>query len=167
MFKLLSVALAFALTVSTTHAQSATFVSYGSPCKAVSLSVTGLPKLGTSFSVDGIAFPSFCTRKFCGCNVGPCNDCRGAVLFLGLGKLNAPLPGGCPLLVTPDLFFTAAFPGRITFAVPNNRALLGVKFHMQRLDLTVKEYITSSCGKSYTPVTFVGTSNGVTGTIGL
>ena len=167
MFKLLAVAMALALTVSTTHAQSASFVSYGSTCNAMALSVTGLPKLGTSFTVSGIAFPSVCTRKSCNCIVGPCNDCRGAVLFLGLGKLNVPLPGGCPLLVTPDLFFTASFPGKLTFPVPNDRTLLGTKFHMQRLDLMLKEYITSSCGNSYRPLTFVGTSNGVTGTIGL
>ncbi len=167
MLKLLAADLALALTVSATHAQSASFASYGAACKSTALSVTGLPKLGTSFTVHGIAFPSVCTRKFCGCTVGPCNDCRGSVLFLGLGKLNAPLPGGCPLLVTPDLLFTANFPGQITFPVPNNQALLGVKFHQQRLDLTLKEYITSSCKTSYSPLTFVGTSNGVTGTVGL
>ena len=69
--------------------------------------------------------------------------------------------------MTPDLFFTAPFPGDVSFPVPNNRALLGLKFHLQRADLSLDEYINAQCATNYIPTLFRGTSNGVTGTIGL
>ena len=73
MFKPLSAVLAVALTVTTVQAQTATFVPFGTTCKASALTIVGLPKLGTTFTVKSISFPSICTRKSCGCNVGKCN----------------------------------------------------------------------------------------------
>ena len=40
------------------------------------------------------------TKKFCGCNVGPCNKCFRSVLTFGLVEINAPV-GFCNLHVHP------------------------------------------------------------------
>lgn len=166
--KALFTTLAILVLTSFAIAQPGTFTTYGSACgSSQPLAVTGVPKIGTTITVSGISFPSFCTRKFCGCNVGKCNDCQGAVLFIGVNRVNAPLPGGCPLLNSADIILAAAFPGTIALPIPNDPSLFNLQFHMQRADLALAEMITASCSTRYDPVAFNGTSNGVTGTIGL
>lgn len=161
-------ALALALCLTSLTAQTASFNSYTTPCPSSNpvLSIQGVPKLGTTFTVSSILFPGLCTRKFCGCNIGNCNTCRGSLLVLGIAKINVPLPGGCSLHVSPDFILPGDTRGQITIAVPNTQALLGVKFYMQRSDLGLFEYINAACQKSYIPNAFLGFSNAIEGTIG-
>jgi len=159
-----AVALALVLCPSLVHGQSASFKSLTVPCPSANraLAVSGLPKLGGSFSVSGILFPSMCTRRFCGCNIGKCNSCLGSVLVLGLQRVSIPLPGGCSLDTTPDILVF----GSTTVAVPNNPNLSGFVFFMQRMDLSLQEMITPSCTKAYVPLAFSGFSDLVQGTVG-
>ncbi len=152
------------LFVSSVSAQTASFTSLTTPCPGNSgaLVVTGLPKLGGSFQVPRIRFPMMCTRRFCGCNVGPCNVCTGSVLVLGLSQVSIPLPGGCSLQTTPDVLLF----GATTVNVPNNPTLSGFTFFLQRMDLALQEMITSSCTKAYVPTGFNGFSDLVKGVVG-
>lgn len=160
----LAITLAFLLTASVVSSQAASFTSVTKPCPSSNgaLYVTGLPKLGGSFTVSRIMYPGLCTRRYCGCNVGKCNTCRGSVLLLGVAQINIPLPGGCSMHCSPDFIIF----GGTTIAVPNNPTLSGFVFYMQRMDLGLDEMITSTCGKAYVPTAFMGFSDLVKGTVG-
>jgi hypothetical protein len=148
----------------TATAQNASFTPYSKPCNAQPLSITGVPKLGTTFTVNGISTPAVCTLRFCGCTVGRCNSCQGSVLVFGVARLNAPL-GVCSLHVLPLLILGGT--GQIPIAVPNNPALFGFKFMLQRADAGMHEVIDANCNRSY-PVTAVnGLSDAVEGLVGL
>ena len=47
------------------------------------METTGLPKLGTTFTVDRVKIPYGCTFQFCGCTPGRCKKCTGSAVFLG------------------------------------------------------------------------------------
>ncbi|MHC4079018.1 MAG: hypothetical protein ACYST0_11335 [Planctomycetota bacterium] len=161
--------LAIALLVTVAPAQKAAFNSYGNPCPNTTpaLQVQGLPKLGTSFTVSGVRFPGGCTRKYCPCTCCKCNTCFGGVLFVGIAKNNQLLPGGCRLLVTPDVLLLGTIQGKITLTVPNVNSLTGVRFYMQRLDLQLQEITGTQCPTTYQPMAFTGTSNGLEGIAGI
>ena len=153
-------------------AQSASFTPYGSPCPAgtAPLAVIGTPKLGTAFTVRGMQSPLACTRKLCRDCSDFCNSCTpGSILGLGLTRINVPFPpSGCRLLTDALLAlipWSAATRGSITFSVPNNAALIGQKFTMQRAD---QSYLAtnSGCTPSHMATGFLGLSNGVEGKIG-
>jgi hypothetical protein len=156
----------------TVEAQTATFTAYGSACPfgTATLAVTGTPKLGTSFSVGGMKSPLACTRKFCQNCADFCNNCTpGSILALGVTRINVPFPPrGCKLLTDALLTlipWSAATRGTITFKVPNNAALLGQKFTMQRADQSYRA-TNFNCSPSQIATGFLGLSNGVEGTIG-
>jgi hypothetical protein len=161
--------LAVLLLLTTAPAQKAAFNSYGSPCPNTTapLAVSGLPKLGSSFTVSGILFPGACTQKFCNCACCNCNTCRSSVLFVGIAKNNQILPGGCPFLVRPDVLILNGIRGVLTVQVPNQNSLIGTRFYMQRLDISLTEVTGTQCPRSYVPTAFIGTSNGVEGIAGL
>ena len=167
---LLLTALAVATTLPCGHlpAQAATFRTYAKSCgrSLGDLSVTGLPKIGSTFAVDGIRLPYGCTYQDCGCTVGPCKKCSGAVLVLGARPIQVLLPGGCYLWVRPDIILAGDLYGRVSLSVPNSATVLGTKFYMQRIDVSVQQHIDASCAKSYEPKGFNGFSNAVEGTIG-
>jgi len=160
--------LAALLLVAWAPAQQAAFHSYGSPCPNTTstLQVTGLPKLGSSFTVSGIMFPGACTLRFCNCTCCKCNTCNASVLFVGVAKNKQTLPGGCDLLVTPDVLILNGNRGQVIVQVPNQNSLIGVRFYMQRLDIGLTEVMGSQCTRSYVPTAFQGTSNGVEGIAG-
>jgi hypothetical protein len=151
--------------LSSANAQFGTFTSYTKPCNnAAALSITGLPKLGTTFTVNNIKTPALCTRKFCGCTVGKCNTCQGSVLLFGITKINLPL-GACNLHLDPLLILGGT--GNIAVAVPNSPALFGFKFLLQRADTSFDEVIDTNCKTNYV-VTQVNTfSDAVEGVVGL
>lgn len=149
-------------------AQTAAFNSFGSACPNAqnTLQISGLPKLGSTFTVTGIRFPGACTRKFCVCTCCDCNDCSGSVLFLGVSKKTLQLTPQCQFLISPDVLLLGNTTGNIPLTVPNDSKLLGVKFYMQRLDLGLKEVTGSQCPTTYRPTSFVGVSEGVEGVAG-
>lgn len=161
--------LASLLLVASVPAQQAAFNSYGSPCPNTTspLQVSGLPKLGSSFTVSGIMFPGACTLRFCNCTCCNCNTCNASVLFVGVGKNKQTLPGGCDLLVTPDILILNGLRGQLTVQVPNQNSLIGVRFYMQRLDIGLTQVMGTQCPTSYVPKAFLGTSNGVEGIAGI
>ncbi|MCA8958049.1 MAG: hypothetical protein KDC87_18380 [Planctomycetes bacterium] len=162
----LAVVAALVLSLSSLSAQTASFTSYTKPCNATAMSITGLPKLGTTFTVNNVLTPGLCTRKFCGCNVGPCNTCQGAVLVFGLVPIVAPI-ATCPLHVLPMMILPGNTNGQIPVAVPNDSTLMGVKFRMQRADVVMIETIDASCNTSYPISAINGMSDAVEGTCGL
>ena len=168
MTRVLFPVLAVLLLLTSAPTQKATFNSYGNVCPNTTraLQVTGLPKLGSSFTVSGIMFPGACTLKFCSCTCCNCNTCSASVLFVGIGKKKQTLPGGCDLLVTPDVLILNGVRGNVTVQVPNISSLSGVRFYMQRLDLRLQEVRGTQCPTRYVPTAFVGTSNGVEGIAG-
>jgi hypothetical protein len=149
-------------------AQTAAFNSFGSACPNTqnTLKISGLPKLGSTFTVTGIRFPGACTRKFCVCTCCDCNDCSGSVLFLGVSKRTLQISPQCLFLISPDVLLLGNASGNIPLTVPNDSKLLGVKFYMQRLDLGLKEVTGSQCPTTYRPTSFVGVSEGVEGIAG-
>jgi hypothetical protein len=151
------------------QAQQASFTPYGAPCPATqpALAIQGLPRLGSAFTVGGIAFPGGCTRIFCPCACCNCNTCWGSVLFLGLGNPQIPLPGACNLLVTTDVPLFGDNMGNVTIQVPMLPALSGLRFYMQRLDLRLQEVTGTQCPTTYVPLGFAGSSNGIAAVIGL
>lgn len=154
--------LATALLVGATVAQ-ARFLPYGQACPNARnvLRVQGLPKLGSTFTVNGIMFPGTCTRKHCPCPCCDCNLCAGAVLFLGVARFRVQLPGGCDLLVTPDIPFVGNLRGDVAIPVPNVAALNGARFYMQRMDVQLREVTGTQCNTSYRLIGVNGSSNGV------
>lgn len=147
----------------------ASFLSYGVPCPTTQakLQVSGLPKLGTSFTVSGIRFPSMCTRKFCSCACCDCNTCMGSLLVFGVSRVKLRLPGSqCDLLASPNLVLMGQTSGSIVVPVPNNAILLGGRFAMQRLDLSMKEVRGTQCQTSYRLLGIRGASDGVEGVVG-
>ncbi len=160
--------IALALASGTLSAQTAAFKSLTKPCPSGNgvLGLAGVPKLGGSFTAGGIMYPSFCTRRFCGCNPGVCNKCGGSALILGLKRVNIPWPGGCFLQATPDVVLTGDPRGQVTFQVPNSVALNGFVFYLQRMDMSVDQIITPTCATVYAPTGFRGFSDLVEGTIG-
>ncbi|MHC4513799.1 MAG: hypothetical protein ACYTGW_05440 [Planctomycetota bacterium] len=168
MTRILLSVLAAVLFLTVATAQKAQFNSYGSPCPSTAraLQITGLPKLGSSFTVSGIMFPGACTLKYCPCTCCKCNICNGSVLFIGIAKNKQLLPGGCDLLVTPDVLLLNGVQGKITLTVPNQASLAGVRFYMQRLDIRLQEVTGTQCPRTLTPVAFTGVSNGVEGIAG-
>ena len=166
MTKILLPLLAIVLLLTAAPAQKAAFNSYGSTCRSNILQVQGLPKLGTSFTVSRILYPGGCTRKFCLCACCNCNTCSGSVLFLGIGKTNFGLPGGCTLLTTTEFLLFGNTQGNITLPVPNQSVLNGIRFYMQRLDIQSTEVTGTNCPRTYVPTAFSGASNGVEGIIG-
>lgn len=169
MTRLLLAGLAVLLLLTSAPAQNAQFNSYGGVCPNTTqpLQVSGLPKLGSSFSVSGIMFPGACTLKACICACCNCNTCRASVLFVGLAKNNLVLPGGCPLLVRPDVLILNGVRGVLTVQVPAQNSLIGTRFYMQRLDVSLTEVTGTQCPRTYVPTAFIGTSNGVEGIAGL
>lgn len=163
------VTLALALcTLLTPAAAQASFTPYGQNCPATTrpLQINGLPKLGTSFTVSGILFPGFCTRKFCPCPCCDCNDCNGSMLFLGIGKVRFTLPGGCDMLTSSEISLIGDIRGNLTIPVPNFASLIGAKFYMQRADLSLKEVTGTQCNTTYRLQGIRGTSAGVEARIG-
>jgi hypothetical protein len=153
------------LGLSAATAQTGSFNSYTKPCNnAATLSITGLPKLGTTFTVHNILTPGACTKKFCGCNPGKCNTCQGSILVFGVNKINLPL-GACNLHVDPLLLIGGT--GNVAVAVPNSAALFGFKFLLQRADTAFDEVIDTNCGTSYVVSRVNSFSDGVEGTVGL
>ena len=147
----------------------ASFLSYGTPCPSTQgkLQISGLPKLGMSFTVNGIRFPGMCTRKFCTCACCDCNACRGSLLVFGAARMKLRIPGSsCDLLASPDVVLMGAMSGAIVVPVPNNTVLLGGRFAMQRLDLSLQEVRGTQCQTSYRLLGVLGTSDGVEGVIG-
>ena len=99
-----------------------------------------------------------------------CNSCSdGSILALGLKRVNVPFfPSGCRLLTDVALAqipWTAATRGVLSFAVPNNPALLGQKFTMQRADLSYRA-TNFGCNPTHRATGFKALSNGVEGTLG-
>ena len=156
--------LSIVFSLATAAAQTASFTSITKPCgRAAALSITGLPKLGTTFTVNNIRTPALCTKKFCGCQVGPCNSCTGNVLVFGIVRINAPL-GACKLHVQPFLLLGGQ--GSVAFKVPNVAAAIGFKFLLQRADVSMIETIDANCGKSYPISNVNGLSDAVQGLVG-
>lgn len=150
-------------------AAQARFLSYGSPCPANSstLRVAGLPRLGGSFAVGGIMFPGRCTRRYCGCSCCDCNLCHGSILVLGVGRIKLRLPGStCDLLASPNVVTVGDLRGDVVVKVPNDPGLMGGRFTMQRVDLTLREVTGRSCSTTYRPLGIRGTSQGVEGVVG-
>ena len=171
MRKLLSLSALLLLLVAPLSAQ-AKFTSYGSACNnAAKLSLTGLPKLGTSFTVNGVKLSNFvaCTRKFCGGSCVRCNSCSGihGFLVLGLKKISLPLTPTCVLLNSAEFIFPGSSSGQLTYAVPKNTSLIGQKFYLQRADVTLYQWMGTKCPPHLRPDTIVGMSDGVEGTVGL
>jgi hypothetical protein len=153
------------LSLASATAQNASFNSFTKPCGTSGvLSITGLPKMGSTFTVNGIMTPGLCTKKFCGCNVGKCNSCVGSILVFGVAKINAPL-GACNLHVLPVLLLGGT--GSIPVAVPNNPSVFGFRFLLQRADVAMDEVIDSNCNTSYPIANVNGLSDGVEGVVGL
>lgn len=167
--KILSIAfLALALCAGDLAAQ-ARFVSYGSPCPASSspLRIAGLPRLGSSFAVGGVLFPGRCTRKYCGCSCCDCNLCNGSILVLGVGRVKLQLPGTtCYLLAAPNVVTVGDLRGDVVVKVPNDPGLMGGRFTMQRIDLSLREVTGTRCSTTYRPLGITGTSQGVEGVVG-
>lgn len=163
---------AFCCLLAPAIAQTASFASYGAACPSTTrpLAVTGTPKLGSSFKVSGMLSPNLCTRALCSNCATFCNRCSdGSILALGLKRINVPFqPAGCRLLTDASVGlipWTSAVGGVLTFNVPNNVALLGQKFTMQRADLTYRG-TNFGCNPQVMATGFKGLSNGVEGTIG-
>lgn len=154
-----------ALSLPATAQASASFTQYAPTCgTATPLAYTGVPKIGGSFTVDGIFTPMLCTRKFCGCNVGPCNTCRGSILVIGAQRINVPV-GPCPLYTLPLALVPGK--GKVQFNVPNNTALFGSRFQMQRADVAMNEMIDSNCKTSYVTTSVMAFSDAVEGYVAL
>ena len=141
--------LAAAALVAALPSQSATFTNFGSPSgdtfAGQQLAVTGLPQLGTTFTLEvQYATPPF----FCLQVVTPWS----AWLALGASNqswqglpLPASLPLGFDLLVSPDLVaqslvtsptscppgVNSPFPAPFTVTVPNQPGLIGLQLHAQ------------------------------------
>jgi hypothetical protein len=156
----------------TVEAQTASMTPYGLVCPTgtAALAVTGTPKLGGSFTVTGMKSPLACTRRFCQNCTDFCNSCTpGSILAVGLTRISVPFPpSGCKLLTDALLAlipWSAATSGSIKFNVPNNAALLGQKFTMQRADISYRG-TNFGCNPWRMATGFIGLSNGVEGLIG-
>lgn len=142
-------AVSAALLTATSTAQGASFTFFGSASgdtfTGQHLAVTGLPQLGTTFTLEvQYATPPF----FCLQVVTPWS------VWLALGASNqswqglplpASLPLGFDLLVSPDLVsqwlvnsntscppgVSAPFPQVLSIAVPNQPGLIGLQLHAQ------------------------------------
>lgn len=160
--------LTLVLTAASLSAQTAAFNTFGSACPNAqnTLQIQGLPKLGSTFTVNGIRFPGACTRKFCLCTCCDCNDCSGSVLFVGVSKQTLQLTPQCKFLISTDVLLLGNATGSIPLRVPNDSRLNGVRFYMQRLDLGLKEVTGTQCPTTYRPTSFVGVSEGVEGIAG-
>ncbi len=165
---LIALALALALCLSVT-AQQASFTPFGSPCPNTSspLAVTGLPKLNSTFTVSRIAYPGGCTRRFCLCSCCDCNTCSGAILFFGVQRQSIPLPGGCSLLISPDVLAVGDRQGNVNVTLPNSVTLLGSNFFMQRVDVRLQEVAGTACATTYRLTGIGGTSEALHGVIGM
>ncbi len=152
-----------------TGAQQASFTSFGTPCPANSsvLAYSGAPKIGTTFTINKIRYPSFCTRKLCLCNCCDCNNCGGAIVFFGAQRLTLPLPGGCNLLISPDVLSLGNMQGQVSVTLPNSAGLIGSNFYMQRVDVRLIEVAGTQCPTTYRLTGISGTSNAVHGVIGM
>ncbi|MCB9881719.1 MAG: S8/S53 family peptidase [Planctomycetes bacterium] len=119
----------------------------GGPGAIVNLKNTGVPEIATSFSVD----------------VSGAKASSVAVLWLGANQLNVSLgtlAPGCTLYASYDAILgavptSAAGSGSLTLGVPNNTALIGVKFYNQ--------YMVLDAGANTLGLVF---SNGGAGKIG-
>ena len=168
MRKLLSLSALLLLLVAPLSAQ-AKFTSYGSACNnSAKLSLTGLPKLGTSFTVNGVKFSNLvaCTRKLCLGSCVRCNSCSGAhgFLLIGVKKISLPLTATCVLLNSAEFIFPGSSSGTLTYPVPNNASLIGKKFYLQRADVSLYQWMGTNCPSHLRPDTIVGMSDGVEGT---
>ena len=161
----------FLLVPATAQTTSAKFTSYGSACNsAASLSITGVPQLGTSFTVNGVKWgPLFaCTLKLCSGGCVRCNSCKGVhnVLAIGLKKISAPITPTCKLLNTAEFILPGTATGAMKFDVPKDYSLVGQYFYMQRGDVTVAEWQNCS-GPSIRLDTIYSMSDGVEGYVNI
>ncbi len=150
----------------------AKFVSYGSTCNnSAKLSVTGIPKLGKSFTVNGVKLSSvlFCTGRFCNGSCVRCNSCGGVhgFLLLGVKKISLPLTRTCVLLNSAEFIIPGSSSGQLTYTVPNNASLIGKKFYLQRADVSLYQWMGTKCPSHLRPDAIVGMSDGVEGTVGI
>ncbi len=156
--------LLLALCTTALPAQSASYTLFGTACTpfpssvpAPSLTVAGVPQLGSSFTVTYTG-PNYrrATPSFGFATAQP-------VLLTGVSNTSwaglslpfeipsifttphQPMFHGCTLLVSPDIAVaTAMMPSgtsyrdRITIRVPNDTGLLGVRFYQQWLGVEVR-----------------------------
>ncbi|MCA8973019.1 MAG: hypothetical protein KDC95_24765, partial [Planctomycetes bacterium] len=119
----------------------------GGPGAIVNLKNSGVPEIATSFNVD----------------VNGAKASTAAILWLGANQLNVSLgtlAPGCTLYASYDAILgvvstSAAGSGSLTLGVPNNTALIGVKFYNQ--------YMVLDAGANTLGLVF---SNGGAGKIG-
>ena len=133
--------------------------------------MTGIPKLGTSFTVNGVKLSNFlfCTGRFCNGACVRCNSCGGThgFLLLGVKKISLPLTSTCVLLNSAEFIFPGSPSGKLTYAVPNNASLIGKKFYLQRADVTLYQWMGTACPSHLRPDAIVGMSDGMEGTVGI
>ncbi|MCI0588332.1 MAG: hypothetical protein L0323_15990 [Planctomycetes bacterium] len=104
-----------------------TFANSGGGCTQ---SGAMLPTVGGTYSNGpggcsvtlALTVPPFCCNVFV----------TGRFLVLGGQAVNVPVPGGCSLLVFPDIVVTLpASPTSVTFPLPPDPALVGLLVHAQ------------------------------------
>ncbi|MGH7150986.1 MAG: hypothetical protein ACREIU_09825 [Planctomycetota bacterium] len=106
---------------------NATFANSGSACSqsgAIAPTVTGSYANGPGGCSVTLALgvAPFCCNTFV----------TGRFLILGGTSVNVPVPGGCALLVFPDIVLTIpASPTSVTFPLPPDPALVGLLVHAQ------------------------------------
>lgn len=163
---LFSILLVFAFASSDLVAQKASINYYGAPCPstAARISITGLPKIGTTMIIQASSL-LFCTKKFCPCSCCDCNDCGMSILAFGFKKISVPLPfsPSCTVLASLDLLLIGS--PTVVIPIPNLPALIKFRFYLQRLDLKLKEVRGSQCPTTYR-LQGAGTSNGAECIIG-
>jgi len=157
--RLLEICFSLVLASGLAQAQTASVQLFGTACPdplgagSPSLTVTGVPRLGTSYSVNYSAGPS--GRPPQGGSIVP-------ILATGLSSTSAggvPLPfaipvnwyvqqpAGCLLLVSAELAQVPPGAGPVTFSVPNVPALAGLALHHQWLVAWIDTFAPS--GRRY------------------
>ena len=148
--------LVLALTASPVVAQvQASVASYGSACPGTypTMTVQGLPQLGTTFYVTGYV-PACSTSSFC-----------SHFLVAGFAQTNTPfnhptLGNGCAILVRHDLLLPVMVTGT-PIAIPNQPTLAGFQFYLQGVELL------TSCGWFGCTSSSVSFTDGLCCTVGI
>ena len=155
-------------------AQQASYTLFGEGCVSASatLGATGVPQLGSSFTVH-YSGPNFVGVKGLFENgahpwllTGFSNTTWGAIP-LPLLLPRTPLGVRCELLVSPDLVLPmprlgSRYQDSLTFPVPNEPSLIGLVFHQQWL---VYHFTRLGAGGPLLSASFQA-SNGGTATVG-
>ncbi|MCI0587957.1 MAG: hypothetical protein L0323_14085 [Planctomycetes bacterium] len=136
--------LAAVLFVHSAPAQSASYAYFGTGCSpTVPMTVTGVPTLGGSFSLE--TYGTYSSGFFGWSNSTLLLGFSNQTWAGGALPFAFPTPSPCgSLLVSPDILVGAPAGNglvSVAFAVPNDASLLGVTFYQQVARLFV------SCGK--------------------